>query len=92
MSKLRLSNFQVADFGLLELRKSSESYSEGEEEGSVNQNKLLWVAPEILRDEKLNVKGTQKGDIYSFGKYIFIYLKVTFNFHSLFKLQRYYFV
>lgn len=58
----------MADFGLLELRKSSESYSEGEEEGLINQNKLLWVAPEILRDEKLCVKGTQKGDIYSFGK------------------------
>ncbi|XP_062590608.1 atrial natriuretic peptide receptor 2-like, partial [Saccostrea cucullata] len=33
---------------------------------SVNYNKLLWTAPEILRSKYWN-PGTQKGDVYSFG-------------------------
>ncbi|XP_041349332.1 atrial natriuretic peptide receptor 2-like [Gigantopelta aegis] len=30
-------------------------------------NKLLWTAPELLRLEKRPAKGTQQGDVYSFG-------------------------
>uniref|UniRef100_A0A8D8V8Q4 Guanylate cyclase n=1 Tax=Cacopsylla melanoneura TaxID=428564 RepID=A0A8D8V8Q4_9HEMI len=28
---------------------------------------LLWTAPELLRDQTLRVRGTQPGDVYSFG-------------------------
>lgn len=28
---------------------------------------LLWTAPELLRDVNLRKKGTQPGDVYSFG-------------------------
>lgn len=28
---------------------------------------LLWTAPELLRDEDLLARGTQKGDVYSFA-------------------------
>jgi len=31
------------------------------------QRKLLWRAPELLRDPSAPPRGTQKGDVYSFG-------------------------
>jgi guanylate cyclase, other len=30
-------------------------------------HKLLWRAPELLRDSNSPSRGTQKGDVYSFG-------------------------
>ena len=56
---------KIADFGLHELRATAdEEYSE---EGNYSVCKLLWRAPELLRDERELLKGTQKGDVYSFG-------------------------
>ena len=50
-----------------ELRNSSDTFaSEYEEEGPY-LHKFLWTAPELLRDERLTIKGTQKGDVYAFG-------------------------
>jgi hypothetical protein len=59
---------QVTDFGLQELRNSGDCVSEEDLPISYNVNKKLWRAPELLRDEKLNIKGTQKGDVYAFGE------------------------
>ena len=53
---------QVADFGLQELRFLSEELQNCKE----NFNKLLWKAPEILK-EGGNGRGSQKGDVYSFA-------------------------
>ena len=57
---------QVADFGLHELRFASETASGCE--NTLNY-KLLWRAPELLRNMKEGGqgRGSQKGDVYSFG-------------------------
>ncbi|XP_054716917.1 LOW QUALITY PROTEIN: receptor-type guanylate cyclase Gyc76C-like [Uloborus diversus] len=55
---------QVTDYGVRELFKTAE------EEMFLNYdcyNKLLWKAPEILRNPSEYPKGTQKSDIYSFS-------------------------
>ena len=55
---------QITDFGLHDLRSTAdEEWSD--EENSYSVCKLLWKAPEALRDDR--GKGTQKGDVYSFG-------------------------
>ncbi len=54
--------FLVADFGLHELRETAEHLSND----TLEVYKKLWCAPELLRD-KGPARGTQKGDIYSFG-------------------------
>ncbi|RWS11161.1 guanylate cyclase 32E-like protein, partial [Dinothrombium tinctorium] len=56
---------KITDFGLREIKSGMVSgediiFLESEYE------KLLWKAPEILRDHNSN-KGSQKGDVYSFG-------------------------
>lgn len=52
----------VADFGLHELRETAEHLSND----TLEVYKKLWCAPELLR-EKGPARGTQKGDVYSFG-------------------------
>jgi hypothetical protein len=58
----------VSDFGLLELRNSGDLIGDDDEPLLMNVNKKLWMAPELLRNEKLYPKGTQKGDVYAFGE------------------------
>ncbi len=58
---------QITDFGLHELRHTADDeWSEDE-----NSYSHLWTAPELLRDERALLKGTQKGDIYAFGIILF---------------------
>ncbi|KAJ8318357.1 hypothetical protein KUTeg_003448 [Tegillarca granosa] len=54
-------SLQVADFGLLEIRAGTYKL---EDEHAFYRN-LFWKAPELLRGS--HKKGTQKGDVYSFG-------------------------
>ncbi|CAH1794095.1 unnamed protein product [Owenia fusiformis] len=54
---------KITDFGLVEFKANSENeYSD-----HVQNSRLLWTAPEILREQSILETGTQKGDIYSFG-------------------------
>ena len=56
----------VSDFGLLDLRATADDeWSDDEDNYSII--KLLWKAPELLRDEYGLFKATQKADLYSFG-------------------------
>ena len=56
---------QITDFGLQELRATAdEEWSD--DENNYSMSKSLWRAPELLRDDRL-IKGSQKGDVYSFG-------------------------
>lgn len=52
---------KVSDYGLTYLKsKSNLSHKAGSAD-------LLWTAPEILRDFNRPLRGTQKGDVYSFA-------------------------
>ncbi|XP_074026495.1 receptor-type guanylate cyclase Gyc76C isoform X3 [Leptinotarsa decemlineata] len=59
---------QVTDFGLAEIRHCAENDSIGEHQYYRN---LFWKAPEILRNPGDYIKGTQKGDVYSFAIILF---------------------
>ncbi|XP_032674981.1 receptor-type guanylate cyclase Gyc76C-like [Odontomachus brunneus] len=59
---------QVSDFGLHDMRHCAESGSIGEHQYYQN---LLWKAPELLREPNNAIRGTQKGDVYSFAIILF---------------------
>jgi guanylate cyclase len=54
---------QISDFGLHEFKAGPEV----PEMQSKNLRRCLWRAPELLRDPSPPARGTQKGDVYSFG-------------------------
>jgi len=57
---------KVTDFGLAELHAMEDTNLE-DLESHAYYRKKLWTAPELLRDPKAPLQGTQKGDVYSFG-------------------------
>lgn len=48
---------QITDFGLHELKGAKTKCD----------RRLLWKAPELLRNPNCSPQGTQKGDVFSFG-------------------------
>ncbi|ESO83952.1 hypothetical protein LOTGIDRAFT_91228, partial [Lottia gigantea] len=58
---------KIADFGLHEFLSGQE-----EDLGEyAKYRNLLWRAPELLRDKNMPARGTQEGDVYSFGIIMF---------------------
>ncbi|XP_064617845.1 guanylate cyclase 32E-like isoform X2 [Liolophura sinensis] len=55
---------QIADFGLHHCSQSDNQPTESE---AKYYERLLWTAPELLRDPNRLPRGTQKGDVYSFA-------------------------
>ncbi|EFX69540.1 hypothetical protein DAPPUDRAFT_62171 [Daphnia pulex] len=55
---------QITDFGLHELKASS---PEARTKTTCDNRRLLWRAPELLRNSNSLPRGTQKGDVFSFG-------------------------
>ncbi|XP_075726220.1 guanylate cyclase 32E-like [Rhipicephalus microplus] len=56
---------QIADFGLHEFRAAQTCAPKAVTENAYRG--LLWRAPELLRSPSPPARGTQKGDVYSFG-------------------------
>ncbi|KAH7942885.1 hypothetical protein HPB52_002062 [Rhipicephalus sanguineus] len=57
---------KVADFGLAQIKHSA-----GDDGQHGSGQKLLWRAPELLRDPDSPPEGTPRGDVYSFGVVLF---------------------
>lgn len=56
---------QISDFGLHEFK--SGAHVEHDYHHTMELKRNLWKAPELLRDIHALPRGTQKGDVYSFG-------------------------
>ncbi|XP_068150732.1 guanylate cyclase 32E [Drosophila tropicalis] len=54
---------QISDFGLHELKSGEEEPNKTE----LELKRALCMAPELLRDSYRPARGSQKGDVYSFG-------------------------
>ncbi|GBO23137.1 Guanylate cyclase 32E [Araneus ventricosus] len=59
---------KITDFGLHEFRANQDPPPEVQD---IRSKSLLWRAPELLRDLSPPPRGTQKGDVYSFGIILF---------------------
>ncbi|KAK7491894.1 hypothetical protein BaRGS_00016913 [Batillaria attramentaria] len=57
---------KIADFGLRSLKAAPDSPDPRDDE-EIYCRKMLWRAPELLKEGKPRTEGTQKGDVYSFG-------------------------
>ncbi|KAM3873532.1 atrial natriuretic peptide receptor 1-like [Diretmus argenteus] len=55
---------KITDYGLSSFRTDSDSHAE---DAHAYYARRLWMAPELLRMESPPPRGTQKGDVYSFG-------------------------
>nr|XP_054766659.1 atrial natriuretic peptide receptor 1-like [Lytechinus pictus] len=57
---------KISGFGLLSFNIRKEDVMK-QKDPEVKFSKMLWTAPELLRGEMLPSKGSQKGDVYSYG-------------------------
>ncbi|XP_060078401.1 atrial natriuretic peptide receptor 2-like [Ylistrum balloti] len=55
---------KITDYGAITNQPEEPDQEEGESE---YYNKLLWTSPELLRLQKRPPKGSQKGDVFSYG-------------------------
>nr|XP_037286310.1 guanylate cyclase 32E-like [Rhipicephalus microplus] len=63
---------KVADFGLAQIRHiAGDDGQHGSGQRQSREHKLLWRAPELLRNRASPPEGTPRGDVYSFGVVLF---------------------
>ncbi|XP_068673854.1 atrial natriuretic peptide receptor 2-like isoform X2 [Montipora foliosa] len=58
---------KITDHGLREFKSSNDLLSARRANYELDYSKLLWTAPEILRQSYNRHKGSPEGDVYSFG-------------------------
>ncbi|KAL9957062.1 hypothetical protein ACROYT_G038652 [Oculina patagonica] len=58
---------KITDHGLREFKSHSEHLSVRSRNYQADYSRLLWTAPEILRQKDKRYVGSPKGDVYSFG-------------------------
>lgn len=58
---------KITDHGLREFKSDNDLLSTRRHRSQLDYSKLLWTAPEILRQRDYRYQGSSKGDVYSFG-------------------------